>query len=566
MVHAWRRLLCTLVLVLFMAALQPLDQVISRGVRAVTGQSEDRASSVWKPQDGPQTAGYYSLADVVGYGGAAGGGKTDLALGTAGTAHYRSIIFRRVFPSVRGIIERSHEIFNASGSNPARDSYNEGLHIWRLADGRHIELASMQYEKDKEKFQGQPHDLYVFDEATEFNESQVVFVTRWNRSTHIDQATGQPQRCQVLLTFNPPFDESGEWVTRWFAPWLDEQHPNPAKDGELRWFGMVDNKMQEIPEGSLSWWYLDDAEDHHPLESGQPLKIDGQWIVPVRGFEQGDDFIMAKSRTFFHATLKDNPILARTGYGATIDATPEPIRSLLKGKFNAAKIADPWQVIPTEWIKLAQARWARTERPPVNLRAVGNDVAHGGADDTVLAPLYGTYFDELLVYPGWMTPRGEDTAVYAKNLAGITTPVFVDAIGYGSSASDTMASWGMNVTPVNFGASAEDATDKSGVFRFANVRAEAFWLLREALDPASGQEICLPPDREVLIDLAAPKYKVVAGRIQIEPKADIKQRIGRSPDKGDAIALVWWGVINGNSRAATLGDTPDWLSSDYRGL
>ena len=37
--------------------------------------------SVWVPQDGPQSMAYHSLADVVFYGGSAGGGKTDLLLG-----------------------------------------------------------------------------------------------------------------------------------------------------------------------------------------------------------------------------------------------------------------------------------------------------------------------------------------------------------------------------------------------------------------------------------------------------------------------------------------------------
>src|SRR5215813_1111270 len=60
---------------------------------------------IWSPQKGQQDKAYNSDADVIGYGGAAGGGKSFLGLGLAATKHHRSIIFRRVFPSVRGLIE-----------------------------------------------------------------------------------------------------------------------------------------------------------------------------------------------------------------------------------------------------------------------------------------------------------------------------------------------------------------------------------------------------------------------------------------------------------------------------
>lgn len=79
---------------------------------------------IWQPNPGKQTDAYNSLADellVIGY----GGGKTDLLLGLAYTQHTKSLIMRRIFPSLRGSIERSREIY----TNPAY-SYNESLHIW----------------------------------------------------------------------------------------------------------------------------------------------------------------------------------------------------------------------------------------------------------------------------------------------------------------------------------------------------------------------------------------------------------------------------------------------------
>src|SRR5688500_10274237 len=82
----------------------------------------------WTPQEGVQASAYACNADQIGYGGAAGGGKSDLQIGMAGTQHRRAIIFRRVFPSLRGMIERSREIFNANDAAHGKDSYNEQLH------------------------------------------------------------------------------------------------------------------------------------------------------------------------------------------------------------------------------------------------------------------------------------------------------------------------------------------------------------------------------------------------------------------------------------------------------
>src|SRR5688572_27425204 len=99
----------------------------------------------WRPfANSPQELAYFSPADELFYGGAAGGGKTDLLLGLAGSAHTSSVIFRREFPRLRAIIERSRQIY-------AKGSLNESLHIWRLTSGRIVELGSIQYETDKQK-------------------------------------------------------------------------------------------------------------------------------------------------------------------------------------------------------------------------------------------------------------------------------------------------------------------------------------------------------------------------------------------------------------------------------
>lgn len=457
-------------------------------------------TQVWRPEpdNKPQTAAYISDADIIGYGGGAGGGKSDLLLGFAGTKQYRSVIFRRIFPLLEGLESRSREIFNSTNEQRNKDRYNESLHRWELSTGATIRFAAIQYEEDKKNFQGRPFDFYGFDEATEFTESQFRFVTGWNRSTRAGQ------KCRIVLTFNPPMDEPGEWVVRYFAPWIDETHKNPAKDGELRWYSMLDGVEIE-------------------LEDGKPFKHKGEIITP-------------KSRTFFHAKLSDNKILENTGYGATIDAMPEPIRSLLRGKFGAYKEIDPFQLIQTSWVIAAQERWNNSESGE-EMHAIGIDVARGGRDQTVFAALYGDRFDTLKKYPGVSTPDGQTVATLLNEYLGKRSPTIgVDVIGVGGAVFDALQHR-QNVLGVNFG-EGSSATDKTGKYQMANVRAEAYWNLRDALNPDYNPTLALPPDKELLGDLCSIKWRVKTGKIYIESKDEIVKRLGRSPDCSDAVAIA----------------------------
>lgn len=457
-------------------------------------------------------------------------------LGMAGTAHRRSVIYRRVFPSVRGIIERSREIFARGEKLHSRDSYNEQLHIWRLADDRVVEFAACQYEKDAKKQQGQARDFIGFDEATEFPEAIVRFLSGWNRTTI------PGQRCRMLLTFNPPMDDSGAWVVRYFAPWLDERYPDKALDGELRYVVRLDDRdlfyrsIEDIP----------DDQVERLQQQVEELKLDKQ------GMSWYD---MVKSRTFFRASLADNPILAATGYGATIEALPEPLRSILKGNFTAGRLVDPWQIISRVNVEIAIERWkARAERiaageqdaHPGPLSALGVDVARGGEDETAIAPRHGLWYGEIDTHPGRATPDGPAVAgLVLQKLDELDQrtsdpAVNVDVIGVGGSAYDQLVDL-VRAQPVNVAERAESGgypmTDRSGKLRFANLRSALWWQLREDLDPNHGEPIELPPDDILVAELCAPRFEVRAGVIHVESKDSLRTRLGRSTNRADALLL-----------------------------
>src|SRR5262249_37322434 len=89
-------------------------------------------------------------------------------------------------------------------------------------------------------------------------------------------------------------------------------------------------------------------------------------------------------------------------------------------------------------------------------------------------------------------------------------------------------------------AAASEKCDGTRKYHLTNVRTAMYWRLREALDPESGEDLMLPPDPELLADLTAARFGVRASGIVVEAKERIKERLGRSPDCADAVALAWY--------------------------
>jgi hypothetical protein len=233
--------------------------------------------------------------------------------------------------------------------------------------------------------------------------------------------------------------------------------------------------------------------------------------------------------------VEDNPILMATGYKAMLQNLPEPLRTkLLLGDFKNTEGDNPWQVIPSAWVDAAMVRWI-PERPNEPLSSLGVDVARGGGDNTTLTARYGKWFDRTEKHPGKSTPDGPAVAALAKiALAGRKAPVNVDVIGVGAAAYDAMKANGIKTIALN-GSVSSKAKDRTGQLRFRNKRAEWHWKMRELLDPQHGENIALPPDRELKADLCAPRWKLTVSGIQVEEKEEIKKRIGRSPDVGESV-------------------------------
>ncbi len=162
-------------------------------------------------------------------------------------------------------------------------------------------------------------------------------------------------------------------------------------------------------------------------------------------------------------------------------------------------------------------------------KVVGVDVARQGDDDSVIAQRQG-----LAVYPLKVLHVPDNTLV--ASAIGIAVDnwqgadgVFVDATGgYGAGVVDAFRNMNRTCIEVYFSGKADD-------LRYFNKRSEMFFLLSKWVK-SGGQ---LPFDEMLLDEMCAITYTFTGDKFRICSKDDIKEEIGRSPDRADAVALTF---------------------------
>lgn len=347
-----------------------------------------------------------------------------------------------------------------------------------------------------------------FDECAQMPEAVVRFHMGWVRSAI------EGQRTRTVLASNPPINSIGDWLVPMFRPWLDLTHPKPAKDGELRWF-------VKDPDG-----YDVEVDDERPHQFPGQAKP----AIPM-------------SRTFIRAKLSDNPYYANTGYERQLDAMDEPFRSAFRdGDFITFRKDQDYQVLPAAWVYEAQKRWRRNHPRDVRQSAMAIDVGGGGADRVVIAMRYGAWYAPLIAVKGKDAPDGSSQASLIVKHRRDNSAIVVDVGGgYGGDVCSVMKGNGVTVARFNGSESATSRTKDGSGRVFENKRAEAWWRFREALNPdqPGGSIVELPDDMELRSELTAVTFVPDTVKIQIEDKKKVKARLGRSPDKADAVVMAW---------------------------
>lgn len=490
-----------------------LDEIIARVGALPAGEQQ----AVWKdaaaqvsamrfvPNPGPQTDAYLSAAEVLLYGGQAGGGKTYLELGWGVNEAESGIIFRRGRNQTDGLEKEGKLLIGQTASFNGTDLE------WSWDNGKSLKLGGMQQAGDWNDHAGRERDYMAFDEAGEFLESQVASIIAWLRA-----APGK--RARVILGSNPPRSADGLWLMKWFAPWLDPKFHDRASPGEIRWA-----------------IYVTKGDESNMV-----------WVDGPGEYEADGEPYLAKSYTFIPASLIDNPQRNTPEYKARLQSLPEPLRSqLLYGKFSGSMKDSPNQTIPTAWIQLAQERWV--DKPPkgVPMCAIGVDASGGGDDPMIMAPRYDGWYPTLIEVPGKEIPIKTAGSYCAGRVVAIRQNkalVIVDmGGGYGGPMYEKLAENEIEAYRYK-GAEKSMRRSRDGQMKFTNTRSAALWLFREALDPdqPGGSPIMLPPDQRLVADLTAPTYKIMPNGIQCESKEDVCKRLGRSTDRGDAVMMCWY--------------------------
>jgi hypothetical protein len=199
-------------------------------------------------------------------------------------------------------------------------------------------------------------------------------------------------------------------------------------------------------------------------------------------------------------------------------------------------------LIPLSWVRAANQRWHAWSdagaREVGGRRIIAVDVARYGEDATVLALREGDVIRELQVHHKLDTTQ--TTSLVEAQLDFPASRAVVDVIGVGAGVVDQLRARRRPVEAFNASAGTK-RRDVTGSWRFPNTRSAAWWNLRELLDPSRGATLALPEDDDLTAELTAPKWRIGVGNtLVVEPKDDMKKRLGRSPDRADAVVMACW--------------------------
>lgn len=319
----------------------------ARAQDADLGIEEDRPEEI-RPQEGPQEMACRSPADIIIYGGQAGGGKSFWlvafeALRGYHTKGFTAVLFRREIEQHTrpgGLWAEAQELYPKLGIEMVSSPHMQG----RLPGGGVVAFLGLQHETDTRKHQGGQYCMIGFDEGTHFTEKQFWYMTSRNRSKC-------GIRPYIRMTCNPDPDS---FVASLIAWWIDQEtgYPLDERMGVIRWFVRI--------KGVLSWFdSYEEARDYSLTTPAGQKQISQRDPRPMAE-------IMPKSLTFIRATLDDNPALLDRDpdYRGWIESLPtveheqlgrgnwkiRPAAGLIFSRASFAEVVD--QVPPdTVWVR-----------------------------------------------------------------------------------------------------------------------------------------------------------------------------------------------------------------------
>ncbi len=311
--------------------------------------------------------------------------------------------------------------------------------------------------------------------------------------------------------------------------------------------GGLDNSevVNKFNSAEYGFYFIDQAEEVDREQIGElrattrliinGTKIPGKGLFtanPAPSFLK-EEFILnpTDNRVFIRALPTDNPYLGNEYIEVLRDSfkhRPELLRAYLDGCWD--DLGGHNQVIKDAWVDNAAKI---TLYPPVTKHLISCDPARYGDDETVIYCLENTTIKEQEIY-------GKKGLMHTANVLHVLSRKYdnaliaVDVCGLGAGLVDRLIEMGDNVIGVDNAARSEEPET------YHNLRSE-IWC--KAADMFAGGDVQLrSSDTQLKGQLSTPVYAFRNGKILIEPKADIKKRLGRSPDRADAYVNGLWAL------------------------
>ncbi len=264
--------------------------------------------------------------------------------------------------------------------------------------------------------------------------------------------------------------------------------------------------------------------------NGEPLPYKALFTANPANCFLKDEFVLGNDpkKVFIPALPRENPYLPETYIDSLREAfkhRPELLLANLEGSWDSLEGADI--VIKDLWVRRAEAVY----KPIIDIRkkrVVVCDVSRFGDDETVIYYMEDTDIKDRIIYgkKDTMQTAGKIHIFAQEKKADM---IGIDEIGVGAGVADRLIEMGNNVLPIN---SASASGDKK---KYYNLRAQMWW---EAGEMFASNDIKLTyDDPELKRQLTAPTYEIRNGKIKIEEKDKIKERLGRSPDRADTYIM-----------------------------
>ena len=212
-------------------------------------------------------------------------------------------------------------------------------------------------------------------------------------------------------------------------------------------------------------------------------------------------------------------------------------------------------MIRLEWIRLAQQRTPKTES---GIIAFGVDVANSAeGDKAAIARGYDSVLTHLDDFPCPNANKlGEQIWQMMEQFKVVQEYVGVDGVGVGAGTVNELKRLGKQITDIQSGAAAIELMKDGQKLseEFNNLRSQMWWQARLDLQDERGELVIQVEDDELAADLITPHYRIRGNKIIVESKDEIRKRLGRSPNKGDAFVYWNWVRSHRSVRPAMLMD------------